>query len=411
LQAQQLQPLVAYETTANSESVLTVLQRLNNRNYSIAEYQRDSDQWDPEAKSLFVESALNNLPAPAILLAPTSDGKFEIIDGQQRLTTIKEYYEGKWALADSDDAPYLGQRSAHYAGRKFQELRLNAPAFAQAFENYMLHLIKLPPGIPDSTKREIFRRINQAGTPLSAQDIRLAYYGDCRTVSFIRLTGIYDENREASRRMIDVANRDYGLHWPWEGVPQQVRDNWNRWWAGKQTAVGQTASEMFLWYLIAKYVAEIDSLLSNQTHLASSLNVAFDGRTEEVADIFAAQLKHESGHMSTPNILCTSVDLRDRLFPVFATWWSQVNNMIPNIGVDRYRRVALLIAALSGQDPSTLNVNQWDMMERFLRSSRQTAQDLGIVLPEAKGKWGGQKGQKGQIIAYRDVAKTILALP
>ena len=202
--------MVAYETTANSESVLTVLQRFNNRTYRIAEFQRDSNQWDLEEKSLFVESALNNLPAPANLLAPTADGKSEIIDGQQRLTTIKEYHENRWALAESDEAPYLGQRSAHYAGKTFQQLQSTAPAFAQAFENYLLHLIKLPPGIPDSTKREIFRRINQAGTPLSAQDIRLAYYGDCHTVSFIRLSGIYDENREASTRMIEGARREYG---------------------------------------------------------------------------------------------------------------------------------------------------------------------------------------------------------
>jgi len=85
--------------------------------------------------------------------------------------------------------------------------------------------------------------------------------------------------------------------------------------------------------------------------------------------------------------------------------------MMPNIAVDRYRRVAFLVAALSATDPTTLNQNQWDMVENFLRSSRQTAQNLGITLPEAKGKWGGQRGQRAQINAYRDVAKAILAIP
>jgi len=71
--------------------------------------------------------------------------------------------------------------------------------------------------------------------------------------------------------MIEGARREYGLQWPWATVSQPIRESWNRWWSNKQTSVGQTASEMFLWYVIAKYVAEVDGVLSNQTHLASSL--------------------------------------------------------------------------------------------------------------------------------------------
>jgi hypothetical protein len=38
---------------------------------------------------------------------------------------------------------------------------------------------------------EIFRRINQGGTPLSGQDIRLAYYGEkSPSLALIRLAGV-----------------------------------------------------------------------------------------------------------------------------------------------------------------------------------------------------------------------------
>ncbi len=160
-----VQPLVQYQTSANSESVLTVLQLLNNGVYEIAEFQRDSDQWDASTKSLFIESVLNNLSIPAFFLAPTAAGKFEIIDGQQRLTTLKEFSENKWPLVDDDEADYIGQQSVHYAGRRFQDLNSTNSPFAQSFQNYLLSLIKLPQGVTDSTKRENFQEDKPGWNP------------------------------------------------------------------------------------------------------------------------------------------------------------------------------------------------------------------------------------------------------
>jgi hypothetical protein len=91
--------------------------------YAIPDYQRDSDQWDMAKKSLFAESVLNNLTIPAFLLAPTKDGKYEVIDGQQRLTTLKEFHTNSLRLVASDEADYLGDRSAYYAGKTYRVAR------------------------------------------------------------------------------------------------------------------------------------------------------------------------------------------------------------------------------------------------------------------------------------------------
>jgi hypothetical protein len=122
----------------------------------------------------------------------------EVVDGQQRLTALQTYYDGKFSLVSSDDAPYLSPNSVHYAGKAYDQLPL---AYKQAFKRYRLTIIRLR-NLGDM-RLEVFRRINQGGTPLSGQDIRLAYFGDkSPSVAFIRLVGIHDRTAVASSRFI-----------------------------------------------------------------------------------------------------------------------------------------------------------------------------------------------------------------
>src|SRR5450759_1556822 len=104
-----------------------------------------------------------------------------------------------------------GPNSIHYAGKKFDQLPL---AYKQAFKKYRLAVIKLR-NLEDGMRLEIFRRINQGGTPLSGQDIRLAYYGaKSPSLAVIRLAGVYDPDREASGRFLKTARTQFGLAYP-----------------------------------------------------------------------------------------------------------------------------------------------------------------------------------------------------
>jgi hypothetical protein len=53
------------------------------------EFQRNY-VWDDKKASLLVESVLLEIPIPVIYLAEESDGKFTIIDGQQRLRSFED---------------------------------------------------------------------------------------------------------------------------------------------------------------------------------------------------------------------------------------------------------------------------------------------------------------------------------
>jgi len=203
-------PLIAESSTSESTSVEVVLNDLRDGVVQIPDYQRDSDQWAEPTKSLLVESVINNLSIPAFFFEVSVDGGVErnqVIDGQQRLTTLNEFFKHKFRLVDSQDAPYISPNSVHYAGKTFDEL---PDAYERAFKKYRLAVIKLRD--LGEMRLEVFRRINQGGTPLSGQDIPLAYYGDrSPSLALIRLVGIYDPDRQAAKRFLDNAQREFGL--------------------------------------------------------------------------------------------------------------------------------------------------------------------------------------------------------
>ena len=51
--------------------------------------------WDKKTMSKFIESLFLSIPIPTIFLAENNDDTFEVIDGQQRLTTIFAFMKSK----------------------------------------------------------------------------------------------------------------------------------------------------------------------------------------------------------------------------------------------------------------------------------------------------------------------------
>ena len=61
-------------------------------------YQRRRVWKDNKRKSLLIESLMLRIPIPAFYFYENEDGKYQVIDGQQRLTTIKEFVYGEFRL-------------------------------------------------------------------------------------------------------------------------------------------------------------------------------------------------------------------------------------------------------------------------------------------------------------------------
>lgn len=401
-----VKPLIPESSTSESSRVDTVLKDYKDGTIVIPDYQRDSDQWDDSTKSLLVESIINNLSIPAFFFEVTveSDGieRNHVIDGQQRLTTLASFYSNKFRLVESSDAPYISPNSVHYAGKTFDEL---PNVYKQAFEKYRLAIIKLRD--LRGMRLEVFRRINQGGTPLSGQDIRLAYYGDkSPTVSFLRLVGIYDAKRAASNRFIETARTSYNVAYPWRGSDQA--DAWEDLWKDKELARGQTASEMFLWAIMAARYAELDQLLQNADALRK-MNASYNREIDGAMDVACALLQYQDHNPDLPVLLLSKEVIRDKFFPYFSDWVGQITTQGSSLDVRKYRTVASIIGAAFrvSIDQRRFNRDTWGRIVEFVRKPTEQAQLLSVEWPQSKGRWDGVKGYRAQMETAEKIIRII----
>ena len=400
----EIAPIVSDPTRTESSNVETIISRLNNDRIIIPDYQRDAEQWDRRKESLFIESLLNNLTTPAVFFLEDPDtASIEVIDGQQRLNTILKYSNDEFKLEAGDDINYLSPQSVHYSGKKFSEL---PQRFKTVFNDYPITIIYLPPRLELGTKLEIFRRINEGGTPLTAQDIRLSYYSDSKSVYFVRLAGIYADTSSATR-MIEAAEKK-GVDNPWKSYPQ-ARDYWFDWWEGKAQAKGQTPSAMFLWYLVFSYRSELDNLISTQDTM-KHLTMTFNGSTEQALDTYCAQLQFTDKKNREP-IFSTYEKGLEKDFQNFVHWIETIlGRAMVGVSVDKYKQAALLIGAAVELklEANQLSPDAWDAISGFIKAPRQSGgkwlqQEGGY--PEPRGRWKGKRGQKAQC----DMAKLLLS--
>lgn len=134
--------------------------------------------WTVEEKQQFVNSVLSDYPVPLILLAATSDGKYEIIDGMQRLNAIFAFIKGEFAVEYAGQTGYFDLQTMALTkemldnGSYKQKTPLLDRNLCSQYVNYQLPLSIT--NFEDQQIEEIFRRINATGRQLSSQDLRQA---------------------------------------------------------------------------------------------------------------------------------------------------------------------------------------------------------------------------------------------
>ncbi|RKH05737.1 DUF262 domain-containing protein [Corallococcus sp. CA047B] len=387
-------PMVKDPTRAQSENIQTVVSRMESGRIVIPDYQRDAEQWDARKESLFIESLLNNLTIPAFFFAEQEAGKIEVVDGQQRLSTILKFKNEKLTLSNDEEMVYLTPQSAQYRNKNYKQI---PEPLRNVFDDYPLTIIYLPKNLALSAKLEIFRRINEGGTPLSPQDIRLSYYSESQSVTFIRLAGIYSDT-DAAKRMLSTATK-HGIENPWKDHVK-AHELWSDWWADTVKAKGQTPSEMFLWYLVQRHRENINALVSTPDTM-KHLPLGFRGTSEEVLDIFCAQLLHSDKTGGKTKILPTHGKPLEKEFDNFIQWIEFIlGHGLTGMGVDKYKQMALFIGAAVELKlkPQSLTDDQWDAISEFIRTPRHSGAKWlkKVGYPEPKGRWGGDKGQKAQ---------------
>jgi hypothetical protein len=125
-------------------------------------------KWDKdgnERASRFIESCLMRIPLPACYFAENQNNHHEVIDGVQRITTIKRFFNDEFELEGLRIYEELN-------GKKFSELG----DLMSELESTTIRCIILRKENPKDLIREIFARLNQGAVKLSDQEIRHAIY-------------------------------------------------------------------------------------------------------------------------------------------------------------------------------------------------------------------------------------------
>lgn len=165
-------------------------------------YQRRS-VWSPRDKRFFIDTILNNFPAPPVFLHKTLDDEgrstYHVVDGKQRLETIIEFTDDKIAIPEDFSDITLRKR-------RWKELSRETRT---RYWNYEL-AVEMIPDVSDAQIRSTFERINRNSRRLTPQEMRHAKY-DGWFIDFVEREAAREEwskfgvaTTARTRRMMDV---------------------------------------------------------------------------------------------------------------------------------------------------------------------------------------------------------------
>lgn len=132
--------------------------------FVIPNYQREF-VWEKDKvkMSRFIESALLDLPIPYLYFADEPEtGKLEIVDGSQRIRTIKAFYENQFTLQGLEVLDLLN-------GFKYSDL---LESRQRRFLRKTLRSIELTEKASSDVRRDLFARINTKPYDLLPMEIR-----------------------------------------------------------------------------------------------------------------------------------------------------------------------------------------------------------------------------------------------
>jgi hypothetical protein len=162
-------------------------------------FQRQDDLWDKGKQSRLIESILIRFPLPAFFFDASDDNNWLVVDGLQRLSSIRNFCVLK--TLKLQDLEFL----THLNGKTWDGL---SDDLHRVIEEAEVIIYKILPGTPTDVKFNIFKRINTGGLILEAQEIRHALFQGApshfvtelaRTTEFLEAT----EYKIATHRMLD----------------------------------------------------------------------------------------------------------------------------------------------------------------------------------------------------------------
>lgn len=171
------------ERDSNSISLANFYENDCNEKYNYKpSYQRES-VWSEEKQSFLIDSIMRNFPIPPIFLRQKIDdetGKttFDVIDGKQRLTSIKRFINDEIPVS-TEELPSDTDFEDKIAGLFFSDLDNNEDTkeFKKRFWRYSIPIEYIDTE-SDELIKHVFDRLNRNGEPLTGQELRNAQFNE-----------------------------------------------------------------------------------------------------------------------------------------------------------------------------------------------------------------------------------------
>lgn len=170
------------------------------------EYQRGGGLWPAAAKSYFIDTILKGFPFPKVYFhervdKQTKRPKREIVDGQQRLSTIVGFVDGQFSL---------GNNARGFEGRRFSELTEDQQ---ESFFSYTVS-VDVIRNADRSEILQMFRRMNAFTLPLNAPEKRHSeFFGEFKDWVNTMLDRfgpvLIDWNVLTSRQVVRMADAEF----------------------------------------------------------------------------------------------------------------------------------------------------------------------------------------------------------
>lgn len=154
-------------------TVETLVEKIKDETVFVPKFQRRYVWTDIQASRL-IESLIIQCPIPVIYLNQEGDEKLSVIDGNQRLTSIRRFIDDDFSLKGLTAYPEL-------EGNRFSELD---PRFQRHILNRTLRCIVILKDTHPQVKFDVFERLNSGATRLTPQELRHGlYYGDLMSLA------------------------------------------------------------------------------------------------------------------------------------------------------------------------------------------------------------------------------------
>lgn len=141
------------------------------------DFQRNDNLWNRKKMSRLIESILLKLPLPVFYFDVTDPSKWIVVDGLQRLSTLKKF------IVDKKLKLYNLEFLAQLNDKNYEDLDRS---LKRVIDETQIVTYQIEAQTPKEVRYSIFNRINTGGLSLNAQEIRQALNQKGQGVNFLK---------------------------------------------------------------------------------------------------------------------------------------------------------------------------------------------------------------------------------